>query len=136
MRAVTDAEYDEREAVTKRQIIARWTVGEITAAEAKAALKKETARLGKPIPGALIAKAVKEHGHLGLRALDIAAAWTLARSAQPRLPRYRANVGRSVRGRRTSTSRRARAPAREPDRPRRRDVARPGGSVPVRGGRS
>ena len=53
----------------------------------------------------------------------------------PRIRIYRPNGGRSVRGRRVRTSRRARSPGREPDRPRRPDVARPGGSVSMRGGR-
>ncbi len=80
------------------------------AAESVAALYAATAHLGTAVPDALVAKAVSEHGHLGLAALNVAAEWTLTRrTAAPRRMALRRTQPRS---RRRRTTRRARSPGR------------------------
>ena len=116
-RALTDAESIEYDAI-KRRVLDEWKAGtHETVADFKAALARETAHLGTPIPEVLIAKAIRNHGHLGLGALNVAAEWTLARSRRPGSPRSyldheqprRRTTPCARRGRRASTSRRVRS---------------------------
>ena len=110
-RALTPSEGREYERI-EAENLADWKAGRFKdVAESKEALERATAHLGTPIPPTLIAKAVKEHGHLGLAALDVAADWTLARPMVP--APCRTTLGRTQpRSRRRRTSRRARAPCR------------------------
>lgn len=76
-------------------------------AEFKASLED----LGTPVDSKLIEKAVREYGHLGLRALDVAAAWSLGRRA-PILPRRSVANVRPRRRRVAGRTARARSPGR------------------------
>jgi hypothetical protein len=80
-----------------------------------AAYKKAKARalrkVGTPIPSFQIALAVRTHGRLGLRALDVAASRTL--SPRIHVP-VRRSGERAPRGRRRTCRARARSPGRPP----------------------
>lgn len=153
-RALTDAESVEYDAIMRR-VLDEWKAGtHETVADFKAALAKETAHLGTPIPEVLIAKAVRDHGHLGLGALNVAAEWTLAARSPQRAPRSYLDHGQSRRRttpctrrrRRASTSRRVRSSSSSRGSPRRsssedgephdRDVARLGGRFGLLGARA
>lgn len=86
MRALTDAaeaEFERR----KRQIVDAFLAGELTLDEAKAARDRAAEELGPPVPERVGRRAIRTHGHLGLRALDVAAGWTLAARRPPAPPR-------------------------------------------------
>lgn len=112
LRALTDAEERELEHLRARNL-ADYKAGKYKdARESVAALEAQTAHVGTPIPGAFVAKAVQEHGHLGLAALNVAAEWTLARP-QPAGPRRLSPLScRQPRSRRHRPTRRARSPGR------------------------
>jgi hypothetical protein len=97
----------------QRVVSAGWKAGVFgdDPLKAKVALKSLTAHIGTPIPGEYVAKTVREHGHLGLRAFDVAATWTLSRRcARPRLQ----GRGGTRRVRRILRRARARSPGRKP----------------------
>jgi hypothetical protein len=137
LRALTDPEFAAREAI-KARVLCRWRRGEYKdAAHCKRALRIATAPLGRPIPGSLVARAVREYGHLGLRALDVAADWTLAGAAAS----PRGTARRAPRARRRAVRARARSPGRRTDEdpdpdPDPLDLARFGGCRSVDRGRA
>ena len=79
-----------------------------------AAMNAYRASLGRPISDATVRRAIREHGHLGLRALDVAAEWTLAATRRPS-PRGLARAARRPHRRQSRSSRGS--PSREPDEP-------------------
>ena len=103
-----------------------------------ATVKAATEHLGTPIPGDLMAKAIEEHGHLGLAALTVAADWTLAARPRPAAPRRISPSRTQPRSRRRRSPRQARAPGRstsaEDGEPHDGDVARSGGCFCLPGG--
>lgn len=97
---------------------AKWLAGDYASAEEmKDDRDRELAKVGTPIAPELIERAVREHGHLGLKALDVAATWAVAQRKNPPVaPRRKTPQGtrRQPSRRRTSGSSRD-GPRREPD---------------------
>lgn len=110
LRALTDAEH-ARHKKRERAMKDAWLSGRDARSfsEFRAMMETYWASLGRPIPEETVGRAIREHGYLGLRALDVAADWTLRapRSASRRpCPRRQGRTPRR-RHRRTSHSSRA-----------------------------
>ncbi len=116
MYALTDAQAAELKR-REREIVDAFLAGELTdVAEAKAARDRATEELGTPVPEKLVLRAIRKHGDRGLGALDVAAAWTLARGSTRRPPPLRRPRSEArPRGRRATRRTRARSPARLDD---------------------
>ena len=96
--------------VDEHEIVGR---SERVAAAGNEALKG----VGTPIDPELVAQAIREHGNLGLRALDVAAEWSLASKNPPVAPQRKTPEGARPRSsRRCITSGSSRdGPRRDPD---------------------
>ena len=78
LRALTDAEH-ARHKKRERAMKDAWLSGRDARSfsEFRAMMETYWASLGRPIPEETVGRAIREHGYLGLRALDVAADWTL-----------------------------------------------------------
>jgi hypothetical protein len=118
LRALTAAEERKWNRIRER-FDAEWRAGTYASVEElKEARDVELAKIGIPIPPTLVERAIHEHGHLGTRALDVAATWALAQLKNPPVaPRRKTPQGarsRTLR-RRTSGGSSRDGPRREPD---------------------
>ncbi len=111
IRAKFDAKWRAGEYADAGSLIAQI---EAVKAERDAAL----ATVGTPIPPEVIERAIQQHGHLGLRALDVAATWAIAeRKNVPVEPRRKTPEGsrQQTSRRRTSSGSGRDGPRRDPD---------------------